>query len=446
MQINIICILLVIFFVLAINEQVNNQVYGIDKIINNSNSVYVDVTRFITRENDSSNEYLKKLGKYYDLNIAITDLDGNIIYKTDKVNSDYIDLNFIRDIMQGRKKTKEVYQHYDIKLDGTPYKLVVWRTPIFRDSIYISENTFILILITPAFIAILLLYFFINKKVKYIKTISSGIGVMSQGQLNYSIPVKGVDELSLLASDINDMSSNLKSKIEEEKAAEKMKSELITNVSHDLRTPLTALIAYLKLLEDEKIETDDRQKFVSIATEKAENIKILIDDLFEYSKLESGGAKLNTSKVNIIEIIEQCIGEFSIISKDKNINFSKKYNINNIQLNIDPFMIGRVFENLISNAIKYSEGNSSVDIGIVDEGTHTIISFSNYAKNISGEEKEKLFERFYRGDKSRNSETGGAGLGLSIAKSIINLHQGEIWLEVQEDVFTVYIKLPNNTV
>lgn len=317
---------------------------------------------------------------------------------------------------------------------------------LFKNVIIKLLSTFSLIIISyhlfPNFITILMIiYLLVNRKATYIKNICAGIKIISEGNLDYKIKLQGHDELAILAKEINNMSLELKNKIEEERAAERLKSELITNVSHDLRTPLTALIGYIQLAADDNANFEDKDKYAKISLEKSKKLKVLIDDLFEYSKLESGGIKLEKVKVNIIEIIEQSIGELSIQAKERHIGFNKNFRDSKVDLLVDPNKMGRVFENIISNAVKYGVEGSDVNINLHENGENVIISFENMVHNISEEDLEKIFNRFYRTDGSRNSETAGSGLGLAIARSIVELHGGRIWAQNKDNKFIINIEL-----
>lgn len=288
---------------------------------------------------------------------------------------------------------------------------------------------------------LIIIYLLVRRKADYIVSISKGIKIISEGNLNYRIKIKGHDELALLSKEINNMSQKLQNKIEEERAAERLKTELITNVSHDLRTPLTSLIGYIQLAANDNISLEEKDKYAKISLEKSKKLKSLIDDLFEYSKLESGGIKLEKSKVNIIEIIEQSIGELSIQAKERNIEFNKNFNDTKMDLLIDPGKIARVFENILSNAVKYSVEGNVVNINLHEKDNKLIISFENIVDNFPEGNIEKVFNRFYRTDESRNSETSGSGLGLAIAKSIVELHEGKIWGESKGNRFIINIEL-----
>lgn len=409
-----------------------------NNMVNNFNSLYVEANKYVTRKDKSCEEYLNKLALLYDCNAVVTDLEGDIILKSKNIDYDKIDMNKLHNFYHGSYTGGTFYQIYDMYIENQTYRLIVFKDP--RSSSSYERNTLCILIITVLFV-ISITYFLTRKKAKYIKKIASGIKTISSGNLDYRIESKGADELAVLADEINNMTDNLKFQIEEERKAERLKSELITNVSHDLRTPLTSLNAYIQLASDDKTSPEDRRKYTKIAEEKSGRLKTLIEDLFEYSKLASGGIKLEKNNANIIEIMEQSIGELSIQAKERNISFIKNFESSNILLNVDPGKMARVFENVISNAVKYSPEGSTVSIDVKKKDSGAIISVENITEISLGENADKLFERFYRGDKSRNSEVGGSGLGLAIAKSIVELHSGCIYAESKGKVFKINIEL-----
>lgn len=297
------------------------------------------------------------------------------------------------------------------------------------------------ILFSTSMTILFIVYLLVRRKAAYIVNICNGIKIIAEGNLDYKIELKGHDELAVLSKEINNMSLKLKNKIEEERAAERLKNELITNVSHDLRTPLTALIGYIQLAADDYMTFEGKDEYAKKSLEKSKKLKVLIDDLFEYSKLESGGIKLEKARVNIIEVIEQSIGELSIKAQEREIEFSKNYTNRKVELLVDPSKIARVFENIIENAVKYGVQGSNVNINLYTTNKSVIISFVNVVDTICGEDLEKVFNRFYRADESRNSEIPGSGLGLAISKSIVELHKGRIWAQTTDDKFIINVEL-----
>ncbi|WP_019849990.1 cell wall metabolism sensor histidine kinase WalK [Desulfitobacterium sp. PCE1] len=286
--------------------------------------------------------------------------------------------------------------------------------------------------------------FLIKNKVNYLKEIAGGILEISKGNLDFTVAVKGNDEFKVLAQNINYMSAQLKSKIEDEKRAEKTKNELITNVSHDLKTPLTTIIGYLSLLNDKKYETQDHlDEYLGKAYTKSLKLKKLIEDLFEYTKLSNGIIQVNKSSINLIELIEQQIGEISLLAKQNNLCFVKSFSHPTIEVEVDSDLMARVFENIFSNAIKYSYKDLPGDIAvhIKKDGNKVTVLIENQGDTIPTELLPLLFERFYRVDESRNSRMPGSGLGLAIAKSIVELHDGDIYAESEANKIRVCIVL-----
>ncbi|MGH4124677.1 MAG: sensor histidine kinase [Clostridium sp.] len=281
-----------------------------------------------------------------------------------------------------------------------------------------------------------------RKKMKYIEEISNGLLEISKGNLNYRVAQKGSDELAGLATHINYMASELNEKIEKERRAEKTKIELITNVSHDLRTPLTSIMGYIGLVKDKKyVDEVQMDEYMNIAYNKSENLKILIEDLFEYTKLTNETIALNKEEVALNELLDQLTEELVPIFEENNLTVEREISKEKIMVNLDINKILRVFENLMMNAVKYSLKPSIVKVRLYKDKSNVIVSIENKGAKIPEEDLEKLFERLYRQDKSRAASTGGSGLGLAIAKSIVNLHGGEIWAECKDENIRFFVKL-----
>lgn len=422
---------------IIISIRINNQ-NSISNLINIFNKTYVEIERYVNKLDDNCKAYFNDVSNLNSVNAVIIDINGNIYMKSENVEETIIDTNKIEKIFHNEYSDGNIYQRYDVSLDGKDYNLLIWREKVGNE-IFIK---IILVISSSFLLSISIIYFYAFRKAKYIGKLTEGINEFSYGNLDYRIIEKGNDELGFLAKGMNYMAENLKNSIELERNQEKLKSELITNVSHDLRTPLTSIIGYLQLIDNEKTIENDKKRYTKIALNKSYKLKELIGDLFEYSKLQSNTVDINKSNVNIIEIIEQSIGELYIEAIKRNITFNKKYDYSNITLNIDSMKIGRVFENILSNSIKYGLENSSVLIDINESVEEVIISIENEIEQESLEDVDKIFNRFYRGNESRNSEVSGSGLGLAIAKSIVELHNGDIYAECCENTFKIYVKIP----
>ncbi|EES51313.1 HAMP domain-containing histidine kinase [Clostridium botulinum] len=307
---------------------------------------------------------------------------------------------------------------------------------------FVSINIFYIISFLGIAVFLITFVSLVNRKVKYIKFLTKEVKVIKDEGFGKTIKVKGKDELSELCQSINDMSLELRKKIDNEKIIEKNKNELITSVSHDLRTPLTSIIGYVDLLK--KNEFNDKEKFdnyIEIIDERTKSLNRLINELFEYTKLTSHDIKLNYSRLEIVSLIEQMVGEYTPIFNKENLEVVKDITDKDIFINADIEKIVRVLENLLTNAIKYSVKNSKVLIKLFEENNYVVVSVSNKAKDITEDDLKNIFERFYKVDKSRK-EQDSTGLGLSIVKRIVELHNGEIDVNLNEDIIEFKISLP----
>ncbi|WP_462408701.1 histidine kinase dimerization/phospho-acceptor domain-containing protein [Neobacillus sp. Marseille-QA0830] len=276
-------------------------------------------------------------------------------------------------------------------------------------------------------------------KIAYFNRIVEKTKEIASGKLGDNLDVSGKTALATLAGNINVLKQGYKHSQNEQAKSERLKTELITNVSHDLRTPLTSIITYTELLKNNDVSDGDKAAYLEIIDRKSKRLKVLIDDLFEVSKMASGNIKLNKEKVDLVQLLQQALGEYDDIINDSSLQFRVANTEKPIFALVDGQKMWRVFDNLIGNILKYSLENSRVYIRISKENGHAIITFKNVSKYELNDNSEELFERFKRGDTSRHTE--GSGLGLAIAKSIVDLHEGRLDIETDGDLFKVSILL-----
>ena len=301
---------------------------------------------------------------------------------------------------------------------------------------YPFKGTLILILIP------LICVIYSLKKSLDITIINDGLKKINSGDLEYTLGNIGEREVKELVENINKIKDGYKISLNEQIKNEKLKTELISNVSHDLKTPLTSIINYVNILNDPNITEEERKDYLMILDKNSKRLKTLIEDLFEASKLNSGKMKLEKKCLDIVSLVYQGIGEYSNLYEEKNIEFKVNSTDEEIILKLDGKLMSRVFENLIVNALKYSLNNTRVYINIIDNENYVDISFKNISNYELDFNTEDIFERFTRADKSRNSSIEGSGMGLAIAKSIIELHEGNIKIEVEGDMFKIYLSIP----
>jgi signal transduction histidine kinase len=277
------------------------------------------------------------------------------------------------------------------------------------------------------------------KEFSYLNRIINGAKLISAGKMNDDISEEGNGALRNLAYSINNMKQGLRKSIENENKSEKMKTELISNVSHDLKTPLTSIINYVDLLKRMSIEPEEARAYVEVLDRKSQRLKILIEDLFEASKAASGAMQLNFSKIELNALIRQTLGEAESRIQAANLDFKTNIPTEKIYINADGRKIWRVFENLISNAIKYSLKGTRVYTDVKPERDKVYITMKNISAYELNFDAREIAERFKRGEESRH--TDGSGLGLAIAKSIVELHGGVLEVGIDGDLFKVTVEL-----
>lgn len=285
---------------------------------------------------------------------------------------------------------------------------------------------------------------FQEKYLKYLDKISAAIQNISEGDLNTSIEIKGDDEFTAMAVNLNKMVEDIRRLIDKERESERTKNELITNVAHDLRTPLTSIIGYLELLSGStELPADMQKKYTGIAYAKARRLEKLIEDLFGFTKMNYGKLSMNVGKVDIVKLLGQLLEEFYPNFADKNLSYELHSNVPAKVIDADGNLLARLFDNLINNAIKYGADGKRILVQIRADEEIVAISVTNYGYVIPEDELPLIFNKFYRVEQSRSTHTGGTGLGLAIAKSVVEMHGGTIQVKSDLDgtVFTVKLKV-----
>ena len=259
----------------------------------------------------------------------------------------------------------------------------------------------------------------------YLEEIRNGLREIAKGNFDTDIPVQSGSQLGEVAESINQMSRQLHQSILEERNAEKTKNDLITGVSHDLRTPLTSILGFLEVIEEDRYQDEvELRYYVNIAYEKAQNLKKLIDDLFEYTRINNG-LPLDIREIDMAQFMRQLIEEF-VPALEKSGMECKLAAEEGLVIRADGAQLVRAYENLITNAIRYGESGKRIDIAVRGDGNQVSISFTNYGDPIPERDLPFIFDRFYRVEASRSKQTGGTGLGLAITKSIVEVQGGEI--------------------
>ncbi|WP_353947689.1 HAMP domain-containing sensor histidine kinase [Sporolactobacillus sp. Y61] len=301
-----------------------------------------------------------------------------------------------------------------------------------------AEGLLLPLILLPA--AGLPLLYLIFRNVAAFNHIYLNIQATAEGRDAPDLTVHGKGTLASLAENLNILKHGVTSSRVQQLKSERLKTELITNVSHDLRTPLTSIMTYNELLQKPDLAEDERTRYLSIIDRKAKRLKRLIDDLFEASKMASGAVELHRDRVNLNELLTQALAEYDEEIKKSPFEFRVRTSDQPVCVTGDGQKIWRVFDNLIRNVLKYSLEHTRVYIQLTEEEGQAVVVFKNITKYELGDNVDELFERFKRGDASRHTE--GSGLGLAIAKSIVDLHNGLFEITLDGDLFKVTLKLP----
>jgi len=351
------------------------------------------------------------------LNIYLVNSAGEVLASRERgINN--INLDEVNDKVVKKLDGKNAIEVYGVININDEKELVYYYNYYVNDS-----KTYIYILALTA----ILFTLFTRGRILYIEEINKGITSIANGELKKRINIKYKNELSTLAENVNIMTSHL----EEE---ENKKREFITNISHDLRTPLTTMLGYIKMIEESKYQNEEElNKYVAMISRKGNYLKILLDDFFTYSKLSSNDIKVRYSTIDCQLFLQQINEEEKINFTRKNLDLKLQMIEEKTYVNVDSDLMARAIYNLLSNALKYSEEKTQVKV-IMEEENHygelyVCISIISTPKEKIGEEEfDKLFERLYKREEGRSSK--GSGLGLAITKEIMKLNDGFIKAQV----------------
>lgn len=312
----------------------------------------------------------------------------------------------------------------------------------FRD--FFSSITTVRALVIPLIIiwvigTLVLLYRLLKKVFGYIDEIGKATEELVNKDVEY---IELPDELEEIQKRMNHLKRESEKNEKLAKENEEKKDELIVYLAHDIKTPLTSMIGYLSILDEIDDMPKKKQKnYISIALDKSYRLEDLINELFDVARFNSEKIVLEKEELNLNLMLEQIIDDFYPTLRELNKSIKLDYN-EPISINGDSDKLSRVFNNLIKNAISYSKEESEIVINLKKDNNNAIVEVINKGKQISKEKLSKIFEKFYRLDSARTSRTGGSGLGLAIAKDIVELHNGTIIAESNEEETTFRVTLP----
>lgn len=297
-------------------------------------------------------------------------------------------------------------------------------TPIRYFIREVGDINFFLIFFIP--LAILFFFLFTKRYATYFQQISIGIYHLANGDFTRNVEISANDEFGDIAKDVNLASQKLRQAVQRGHFAENSKDQLVLNLAHDLRTPLTSVIGYLDLiLRDERMSADQTRHYATIAYTKSQRLEKLIDELFEITRMNYGMITIERKVIDLSELLVQ-LSEEMYPAFEKNDLEARLHVTPQLFIRGDGELLARVFENFLTNAIRYGQDGRFVDINGYREGDEIIVQVINYGNQIPEAELPHLFEMFYTGDQARTHKGGSTGLGLFIAKNIVEQHQGMV--------------------
>ena len=307
----------------------------------------------------------------------------------------------------------------------------------------LRENAWLFIFGAVAVCFLLLFRISLSWFIRYFNEIDAALDTLIQGD-NKEIVL--TQEMEPMERKLNVLRQTLEKRELESKLAEERKNNLVMYLAHDIRTPLTSVIGYLSLLEEAPdMPTEQKAKYVHITLEKANRLEQLINEFFEITKYNIQEIVLEKEEIDLYYMLLQMLEEFYPLLEEKG-NRAELHSDENVSICGDPAKLARVFNNILKNAVAYSDRNTQIDIFVEEvkapQQEKIIITFRNQGKTIPKEKLESIFDKFYRLDAARNSHTGGAGLGLAIAKEIVTRHGGRILAESGNGQVTFRVELP----
>lgn len=332
------------------------------------------------------------------------------------------------------------------RLIGREYWKEPWVNTLFRVDRTLED--FFGFPIIPTIIGIVLFICMVlllsQGTIRQINQLMEGTKRLAKGELDQEIIVSSNDELGQMATQINQMAKQLKLSLAEERMAVQSKNELISNVSHDLRTPLTSIIGYLRLVNEDHYKDEvELRYYTDIAYDKSLRLGGLVNDLFEYTRM--GYSPMNRVDINLVELLAQLAVDFSLTGQQEGVQVNFTPESEKIMISSDGDKLMRTFENLLSNAVRHGLEAGVVDLKVSSDSKFAIVQVINYGPPIPQYAIPYLFERFYRADESRTDQTGGSGLGLAIVKTIVDAHHGTIQVTSNTERTMFEVLLPLET-
>lgn len=370
----------------------------------------------------------------------LTDGDGKILYLNDKDRGEgaLLSLSQFRVGYNAKNEEEEFYGIYPVVVGEKNYYLL--NHTIFKgDRYYTDEAIYIIAAVLATIVFFLSILYGVMRKVTYITQIGKDAKTIALTGEKVDVEVRGEDELAVIATNLNDMQNTLLLKIKEEKELNRREKELLTNLSHDLKTPVTIIMGYLDILKkgiqknDTIYQLDEKQvEYITKSYDKTVDLNEMIEKLLNVVREDEQGKELKKENVNLSLVIKQIHQEFQEYADQNKLTLVSEFDKEPIYMDADVEKLVAIFHNLYSNAIKYCEPGKEIKSILKTESHRIHFSIQNGSKQIEEEELEHLYDKFYRADKARNSKIQGNGIGLHIVKKYVEWHEGKTWAEYKD--------------
>jgi signal transduction histidine kinase len=301
-----------------------------------------------------------------------------------------------------------------------------------------------ILLVFATGIAMLLGYFISSAITRRIQSLQTAAQQLAEGDLTTRAPVEGRDEVAALAASFNHMAERLQDADRQQRELDRLRRDLVAWASHDLQTPLTAIRVQIEALADGIVDDPATvQRYLNTTKRQVNDLSLLLDDLFQVAQLDAGGMVIQPADCSLSDLISDTLESFSALANERGVTLGGSAAADIDPVRLDGPRIGRVLNNLIGNALRHTPAGGAVTVSARREQGLILIEVSDSGEGISPEDLPHVFERFYRGEKSRNRDTGGSGLGLAIARGIVRAHGGEIRAQSQPEAGTTFhVSLP----
>ena len=320
---------------------------------------------------------------------------------------------------------------------------------IFVSKDITMKRLYLLIIVTFApvyiwqgwiFVAMILIIIFVPRYYHDYARVRQGLRAIKEGDFDKKVVVRHRGEFERLANDINEIAKAEEIALENELRSQRLRNELISNVSHDLKTPLTSMVTYIDLLKMQGLDSPDAMSYLEIIDQKTKRLQKLSGDLFEATKASSGAMPISIEVIDLNGMAQQVVGELNDIFVAADVEVHCEKNDEHVYVNADGKMLWRVIENLLTNVSKYSMPGTRAYVKVREMGKFAALEISNVSRDALDMEPDELMERFKRGDKSRNTE--GSGLGLAIARDLMHMMDGDVRLGIDGDLFKARVLIP----